>query len=523
MRTTWIWTSVGILGLSAMAAASPNLSFETVINQGDSFSNDPSDQFQTSGQVVAGPNGTVGIVGLVENQSNSVVIYSVPGLGNTWTSQVVAVAGNSYSFPSITDPEDFDYFDNLAISNNISNGTRLTFDAEDVNGNSGILQWGGSSLNDVAFDGDNKGYSTVGGNGTESGGPLLEMQVNAAGQVMFPAVASSNNVLVRGDSSSLTTTFTSNGTLASTNQDQGSRVALATDNSGAAVLNPTPSGIPGVYTIPANGGTPTAIPLGTYTLSTFADPIIGYASRSGVNATLMLVNGTTPRSQNIVLSKNGGAPQPILPQFTQPTLYESTEGQMTPNGQIAVYVPNTTGDTIQYANAALANPSASVVASVYSGSGPVPSTADALDPTGSNLPIQALTSPGSTDGPEINSSGTIIFDAEVGTSPSSEKDALLVWQPGDLSPEILLAAGDTVDIDGNPEVIDDYFLNALSNDYDYYKNALNDQNGLAVAVDYDNDNASAVLYAVIPGVPEPSTIALVSIASVSLLARRKRR
>ena len=124
----------------------------------------------------------------------------------------------------------------------------------------------------------------------------------------------------------------------------------------------------------------------------------------------------------------------------------------------------------------------------------MPSTAEALDPSGTNLPIQALTSPGSTVGPQINSSGTIVFDAEVGTSPSNEKAALLAWQPGDLSPEILLAAGDTVDIDGNPEIIDDFTLNTLSNDYDYYKNALNDQNGLAVAVDYDDGNASAVLY-----------------------------
>ena len=335
MRATWIWMSVGILGLSTLAAASPNLPFETVINEGDSFSNDPADQFETAGQVVAGPNGTVGIVGLVENESNYAVIYSTPGAGNTWTSQAVAVAGNSYSIPSIPGSENFGYFDNLAITGNPSNGTRLTFDAQDNSGNSGIIQWDGSSLEDVAFDGDTKGYSSV-GSVADSGGPLLEMQVNASGQAMFPAVASSKNVIVRGDYTSLTTTFTSSGALSDT--DQGSRVALGTDNSGAALLSA--SGTPGIYIIPASGGAPTQIPLGTYTPSTFADPIIGYASGNGINATLMLVNGTTPRSQNIVLSKNGGVPQPILPQFTQPTIYESTEGQMTPNGQIALYVPN---------------------------------------------------------------------------------------------------------------------------------------------------------------------------------------
>src|SRR5580700_8834065 len=159
MRTTWIWMSVGILGWSALVAASPNLSFETVINQGDSFTNDLGDQFQMADQVVAGPDGTVGIVGNVENDSNSAVIFSTPASGDTWTSQTVAVAGDSYTIPPIPSSEDFDAFGNLAITNNLSNGTQLTFEAQDVNNNQGILQWGGSSLEDVAFDGDSKGYS----------------------------------------------------------------------------------------------------------------------------------------------------------------------------------------------------------------------------------------------------------------------------------------------------------------------------------------------------------------------------
>ena len=96
------------------------------------------------------------------------------------------------------------------------------------------------------------------------------------------------------------------------------------------------------------------------------------------------------------------------------------------------------------------------------------------------------------------------------------------WMPGDQSPEILLAAGDQVDIGGNMVTIDDFTLNDLSNDFDYYKNALNDQNEIAVAVDYTggpNGGGSAVLYAVIP---EPSTMALVSIAGLGLLKRRRR-
>jgi hypothetical protein len=520
MRTTWIWMSVGILGWSAMVAASPNLSFETVINQGDSFTNDPGDQFQMADQVVAGPGGTVGIVGNVENDSNSAVIFSTPASGDTWTSQTVAVAGDSYTIPPIPSSEDFDAFGNLAITNNLSNGTQLTFEAQDVNNNQGILQWGGSSLEDVAFDGDSKGYSSVGA--TESASGLPELQVNASAQVMFPAVVSPNNVLVRGDSSSLTTTFTSGASLSITTDDQGDRVALGADNSGAAVI--TAAGNPGIYTIPAIGGTPTKVS-GSFTPAS-EQPLMGYASGGGINAALFLANGTPSQTNQVVLSQNNGTTLTVLvPQFSVAGAMQP-EGQITPNGQIAVYAPNSyangisTVDAVWHANAASVGPSASVIASVYSGPGS-PSSAFATDGSDPTLPIQGFFS--GDQGPEINSNGTILMDAEVGTTPSHAKQALLDWLPGDQSPEILLAAGDQVDIDGNMVTIEDFTLNSLSNDYDYFKDGLNDQNDIAIAVDYTggpNGGGSAVLYAVIP---EPSTIALVSIASFGLFARRRRR
>jgi hypothetical protein len=514
MRITWMLGAV--LGATAIAGASPNVQFQTVINENDPVG---SDQFDAAGQVVVGANGTVGIVALLQS-GNLAIIYSTPGSGGTWNNQAVAVGGQNYNIPSIPTTEDFDGFDNLAITGNPSGGTRLTFDASDFNNNNGILQWdvGTSSLQDVAFDGDTKGYSSV-GYATDSGGSSLEVQVNGTGQAMFPAVQSSKNVIVRGDYTSLTTIFTSGASLSDT--DQGSRVALGADGSGVALLSA--SGVPGIYNIPANGTTPTEIS-GSFTPSTFADPVIGYTSGNGLNAALMFVNGTGSRTQNVILEKNGGTPQSILSgQFTVPTSSDPEQGQMTPNGQIALFLPSTSGDTIQYANAASANPTASVIASVYSGSGPVPNTALALDPTGSNLDIEALQYLGNTWGPEVNSGGTVLFNAEVGTSPSNEVQALLDWQPGDQSPEILLKAGDQVDVDGNMVTIQDFTLNNLSNDYDYYKNALNDQNDIAVAVDYTggpDGSGSAVLYAAIP---EPSTISLLSIAGFGLLRRRSRR
>lgn len=515
MRTAWVIGSV--LSLSAAAMASPNLQFETVINSGDAIAGDT---FDIANQVVVDANGSVGIVGALTNSGNDVIIYSTPAAGDTWNNQAVAVGGQSYIIPSMTGPQEFNSFDNLAISDNPIGGTRLTFDASQLNGNTGILQYdvGSPSLGDVAFDGDTKGYSDV-GIGGDDGGAELEMQVNGSGQAMFPAVSASKQVLVRGDESSVSSIFTSGGSLVSTAVG---RVALAADNSGAAELSA--GGVPGIYSIPANGGTPTEIS-GAFTPSTDGNSLIGYASGSGLNAALMLVNGTATRTQNIVLEKNGGTPQSILAggQFTIPVGGPAPQGELTPNGQITVFVPSTTGNTIQYLNAASASTTAAVVASVYSGSGPVPSTAVARDPTGTNLDIEALPSAEGGTMPQINSGGTILFDGDVGTSPSNEVQALMDWVPGDTSPEILLKEGDQVNVGGSMVTVQDLFINNLSSDNDYYKNALNDQNDIAVEIDYTggpNGSGTAVLYAAIP---EPSTIALVSIAGIGLLARRRRR
>jgi hypothetical protein len=543
MRTTWMLAgiSTGIMGLSVIAGASPNLDFETVINQGDSFAvGDAGDQFQNAGQVVVGPNGIIAMSAEIQNGGGSspAVIYSTPLPSGGWSSQEIAVGDDTYNIPGIAPGEQFLDFNNVALTNS---GTQLAFVAQDYSGNNGIIQWNtGVGLQDVAFEGDTRGYTSVGGDGTDSGGGGIEMQVNGSGQVLFPAIASglSAGGLVRGNATPPppltppppppTTVVFTNGTGSPplTDTDPQSRVAVGSDNTSVALLE-TSSNVPGIYMIPASGGAATAIPLGNYTPFQ-TDPIMGYASGDGVNATLMLVNDINTGMHDIVVSKNGAAPHSILAhEFTIPnsisTPFEYPEGQMTPNGRIAVYVPSTTGDTIQYANAAPAGlPSATVVASVDAGAGSGLNSSMALDPTGTTLDIEALAEPGDDWGPEINSGGTILFNAEVGTSPSNEKQALLDWMPGDQSPEILLAAGDTVDIDGTPEIIDDFLLNALSNDYDYYKNALNDQNEVAVSVDYDDDTESAVLFAAI-SVPEPSTIALVSIASFSLMARRRRR
>jgi glucose/arabinose dehydrogenase len=158
-----------------------------------------------------------------------------------------------------------------------------------------------------------------------------------------------------------------------------------------------------------------------------------------------------------------------------------------------------------------------------------PGTDLALDPSAVTLNIEALQDPaGSTPWvPQINSGGTTVFTAEIGTSPSNEKKALLDWQIGAVSPTVVLAAGDQLNIGGQPVEIDDFVLNSLVNENDYFKNALSDDNYLAISVEYTDltgvdagDTGTAVI---ITQVPEPTTMALASVAAVGLLARRKRR
>jgi len=511
MRTTWMLG--GVLGFSAVAMGSPNLQFQTVIYQGQSIAGD---QFDDAGQVVVAPNGTVGIVGVLETSGNEVVIYST-GSGNSWTSNSIAETSTA-AFTS-PDGDQFDSFANLAMTQDIGGATRLTFAAQDTADNSGILQWdtGTSNLGSVAFDGDSNGYSNVGGGGTDSGFGLIEMQVNGSGQVMFPATTSSN-IIGRGNDLAAPYTMYTSGNPAI--NDLSSRVALGADNSGVALLSS--GSTPGIYSISAAGGITNKVS-GTYTPAA-TDPVMGYYSTGGSSAALMLFAGSSSQQFQIGLSKNGGAPTILVPQFTANGSIPQAE--MAPSGKIAMYVPNTSGDTLLTADATNATPTTKLIASVYGTANATSLTDVATDPgNNDSLKIYALTDANDATGPEINSSGTVVFTGDVGDSPSDEKEALMDWVTGDASPEILLAVGDTVTVGGQPVTIQDFSRTNLSSEDDYYKNALNDQNELAVDVDYTlnsdpSEGGSAVLVAVIP---EPTTLALVSLAGVGLMARRRRR
>ncbi|HEY1921126.1 MAG TPA: PEP-CTERM sorting domain-containing protein [Tepidisphaeraceae bacterium] len=529
MRIKWILA--GVTGASvfaaAIAAASPSLQFYTVINEGDPIAGD---QFGGAEQVVVGDGGVVGMVGGLDVSDNLIVIYSTPAAGHVWNSQTVVESNTNTAVNGLGANQQFAAFDNLALTSNPSGGTRLTLAAQKQTNESGILQWddnsGITSLGDVAFEGDSHGYTQVGHDGTDSGGGTLEMQVNGSGQVLFPAVISTKQSLVRGDISSLTTVLTSGSPAIS---DPGSRIALGANNTSASVLNTNTS--PAIYTITPSGGGSSQITSAPTPVS--YDPLIGYSSSTGA---LIVVNGSGPGQQNLeYVPAGGGAPvQVSTNQFTPGASPLSPPiGEITPGGQIAVYLPDMVlGDTIQHANAVGGNPAGSVIASVAGTPQAVanPATAIALDPSAGPLAIEALQDPaGATPWvPQINEVGTTVFNAEIGTSPSDEKKALLDWQGG-ASPTVVLAVGDDLTIGGQSVEIDDFTLNQLVNENDYFKNALSDDNYLAISVNYTDltgpdagDFGTAVIITQLSAVPEPTTLSLGAIAGFGLLARRKR-
>ncbi len=496
-----IWILAGIAGASAVAVASPNAQFYTVINQGDAIAGD---QFAAPEVVVVGDGGVVATVGQLENSGNNVIIYSTPTSNNQWSSQTVIEDNTDTNVIGLGDNQQFYSYSNVGLTGD-SSAAQLTFYTESAtNSNAGILQWDSDSntITNIAFAGDIS----------------PQFDVNSSAQVLF----STSAMLARGNGVATTPLVTYSGSLSGLPSGQPD-LALGTDNSAIEELDS--SGTDGIYKINATGGVVTPPLAGSPNFALDAEPIIGYASGNGLNSyALTVVNGSTSGKLDIDLSKNLGAAQPILSnQFTTSSNnYYAPSGEMTPNGQIAVYVPddNGAGDTIQYLNAASGNTTASVIAAV----GTV-----ARDPTGSNLIIQSLQQQVFA-GPEINSGGTIVFAAEVGTSPSDEKQAILDWLPGDASPEIVLADGDTVDIDGVAATIDGLIVDQSNPQDEIYFNSLSDDNYLGLAVQYtydagpdDGDSGTAVIITqLVTEVPEPATMALLPMIGVGLLARRKR-
>ncbi|MGA2441299.1 MAG: PEP-CTERM sorting domain-containing protein [Tepidisphaeraceae bacterium] len=532
MRTSWMLA--GVLAVSASAMASPNVPFSTVFDSTESFNGA---QMLGAIQVVVGTGGDVFTNALL-NDGNPIIVYSTP-IANTQTFNSQGVAETDTPTVNLLANPQFTGFDNLALAQNSSAGARLFFAAqaaaaEGGAGGYGIIQLditgGVPTLSNVAFDGTGS-YSFSGTHSVINPDGTISLQVDAGGQALFPANTSSTpGVLVRGNAASTSQVFTPANppTLANATFRVGLGNEVPSPTTPTAVAQLIAAGGQGVYKL--SGASQTLISGSLARASSGASMVMGYTSTGSFSAALMLGQGTGGGfTQNVVLSKNGGAPQPILANSTTsitPGSGESALGELSPQGKIALFVPDGTSDandTVQYADATAVSPIASVIAAVNTDVTAPSYTKVALS-DGTPLPIIGLQFGGSVWVPEVNNAGTIIFNAEVyDASLSSDEQALLEWTPADVgsSPTVLLETGQPADLNGTPSssVVDGFTLSDLAQESDFYKNSASDDNRIGVGVFYD-DGSSAVLLTA--QVPEPASMALITITGLGLLARRRR-
>jgi PEP-CTERM motif len=542
MKRRWIVSGgalvTSVVGIAGVALAAPPFTFTTVANSGDIVDAGGDTLFGVA-QIAVNNQGDVGISSLLEDtNSNGVfaVLYSTPGISSYSTN--VALNGENYTIPGFEPTQDsgagttFNQFTNLAITGTALDPV-LTFYGSTSSNDQGVLQYDSATtaVSDVAFENDTNGYQQVG----DTGLPILS--VNASSNALYPAETSaSKNVIQYGQAlprpATVFTSGTGGLTLSLTNDDN---MGVGADGTSAAVLSS--GSTPNVYLIPASGSlaSPTVVTLPfneNINPTDVPQPIVGYTSGvNGLNqAVVMEVYDVTTGKDDVVLSQGGGNPTSIISAQFSPV--NQFYGQLTPNGQFAAILPGPTAtpvNTIVYGN--LAN--AATTKTIASESPAVGPTSEAVGPGNSTLPILSLQLGDSY--PDVNSNGAVAFEAEIGplSTPADDADAVLLWQPGDTSPQIVLSAADSngdvdstdvVNIDGEPALIDDFDWNPSDESNNYFESSLSD-NYLALDVDYtylsgpnQGDSGNAVI---ITQVPEPGCLSLLGLGAFGLMRRRR--
>jgi len=498
MRISWFLA--GVCGVCAAAMGSPSLNFQTVIKQNDALPGGGT--FNGPFQIVVGDGGQVGMIA-VDDSSNPLVLYANNG-------QLTSVA-------QVGGPLGLDGFSNLAISGNSSNGTRLTYVAQNSStGAAGIFQYdvGSSGVNEVAFNGHDNLSILVAND--PSADNTLPMQVNAVGQVIFPAIdANNHSVIIVGDSTApqrLTTLFTgsdsnSNAPNSYALAPVGSPLGISSDgSSGFAVLNSPAngSGSATVYTV--GGGTPA-----NFTGGIDGATLISAQQGNGVNAALLLADHPSNSSLlDIVLHDSSG--NHALGTFAKADaarLLIGGEGEMTTTGKVAFYLADANGGEVQYYDVGTHAQTTVALTGTTVVDPSSPSTHYTIDTIGAGVGT-----------PMINNNSIVVFGATITDGGAQRHEALLEWQPGDTNPIVLLQDGDTIAGLGTIDP-DGIGTNPFSSEGDVFKNSLSNDNYLGVAVTYDDGN-SAVLLTQLSSVPEPTAVALLSLASLGLLNRRRR-
>ena len=117
-----------------------------------------------------------------------------------------------------------------------------------------------------------------------------------------------------------------------------------------------------------------------------------------------------------------------------------------------------------------------------------------------------------------NDLGEVVFSAIVTGSPYTGTQWFGTTPTGQI--QELLAVGQTFMVNGVPETISGFGVNVIdSGGEDGLTNAWNDQGELAATIDFSNGTGGVFLVAV----PEPASLALLTIPALALLRRRPRR
>jgi hypothetical protein len=502
------WIMVGVGGMSAAAFGSAT--FTTVINQGDPIGGDPN-QFAAPVQVVVGADGSIGSISQDTNGDEFVLLSALQG--GSWTTNDVIGTDATASVSGLSGPQSYEGFNSLAFTNP-GGSDRLDFSATNSVGNAGLLEADGgitgTAVSNVATDGVN-GYTFTSNDAPVDNTGPIEFQMNALGSAIFEA--NNGTTLWRGSAASQTNLFTNGGGY-SLPSGGAYRIGLAADGSGAGVLT---TGSSGVYSVPSK-----TLLSGASALNS-TQAIMGYSTINSADTALMLFGSGT--SQQFALG-SGGTPQTLV-SFTN-TTGEQPTGEMAPNGQIAVYLPsgsNDSADTLKYANAAAVNPASTIQT--------IASIGEAVtDPSNPGQTIWSLVDP--VNAPMINSNGTTVFSAMIGTTLGDAQQAFLSWSPGQTNPTVVIEVNDDMEIGDAPTTsADDATINLIEendqeSESDYYRNSLNDNGEFAVGVAYTYDqndvSGAAILVTQIgPSLPEPTvTLALLPLAGAALLSRRRR-
>jgi len=493
MRISWFLD--GVCGLCAAAMAeSPSLPFQVIVNSEQSYNALPNGF--GGAQMVVGEGGKVAMNAVDPSGINPIIVYYSAGkLSTVADGTIMGQSG----------------FESLSLSGNSSGGTRLTFAGiNSAQTGVGVFQYDvdSSSMNQLADDG-------LGGLSMPSSINGQNLRVNAAGQVIFSAVGNdgSGSILV-GDSSAatghqLTTLFTSDTWTTSTPGSYNfalSQLAIsASGTTGLATLaTPANTDNAAIYTM--SGGTPAYL---CGTSQGFDVPGLLAAQQTGaVNAVLFLGPDTNVAHQeDYVLHDSSG--NHLLGSYDNTVPQHGGVGaEMTTTGKLAFFLANPNGDTLQYYD--VTTHSQTQIASTLTGDNAV------VDPASPSA--HYVISSFETHAPMINNNGIVIFDAEI-TGSTGTNQALLEWQPGGGAPIILLQAGDVIPAlvtEPGTGVIDDDGMFIMTGDI--FADSLSDDNYLGVDVSYDGGNQAALLVQL----PEPTTLALLPVASLALLRRRQR-